>query len=63
MSMPKLKTHVLDISKGQPAADVKIVLFALEPAGSRLMTPIAPYANGRTDELLLNYDKIQPGDY
>jgi 5-hydroxyisourate hydrolase len=61
--MPKLLTHVLDTSRGQPAADVNIVLFAPGPAGSRLIKSVVPNTSGRTDELLLDSDKIQPGNY
>lgn len=61
--MPKLSTHVLDTAIGKPAAGVNIELFILESAGSRLIKSVVTNKDGRTDELLLDADTIQSGDY
>jgi 5-hydroxyisourate hydrolase len=61
--MPKLSTHVLDTSIGKPAAGVNIELFVLGPAGSKLIKSVLTNTDGRTDELLLDADTIQSGDY
>lgn len=61
--MPKLSTHVLDTTIGKPAAGVTIELFTLESSGSRLIKSAVTNKDGRTDELLLDADTIQAGDY
>ena len=61
--MSKLSTHVLDISIGKPAAGVKIELSIQESGGFRLIKSLVTNKDGRTDELLLDADTIQSGDY
>jgi 5-hydroxyisourate hydrolase len=61
MSGGKLSTHVLDTSRGIPAAGVKIELRAL-PSGTVLKTAITN-PDGRTDEPLLAGDELAAGEY
>jgi 5-hydroxyisourate hydrolase len=56
--MAGLTTHVLDTTRGQPAANVVIELHALQPDGARrLLAKTRTNADGRTDAPL-----IPPGD-
>jgi 5-hydroxyisourate hydrolase len=52
--MPHISTHVLDVSKGKPAAGIQTEL-----RGRTLTTN----AHGRTDEPLLAADALEPGTY
>ena len=57
--MAHLSTHVLDLTLGQPAANVKIDLYR---AGQHLKT-VFTNADGRAADPLLSGDTIQTGTY
>jgi 5-hydroxyisourate hydrolase len=61
--MGKLTTHVLDITHGRPAAGMKIELFKVEREGNVLMKTLTTNKDGRTDEPLLDGDKMLLGTY
>src|SRR4051812_43362395 len=57
--MTKLTTHVLDVTKGLPAAGVAIELTRLDPP--EVLVRAATNADGRTDEPLAS--DLAPGRY
>src|SRR5690242_10334715 len=57
--MAHLTTHVLDLSLGRPAANVRIDLYR---AGERIASSTTN-ANGRTGEPLLSGDELRAGVY
>jgi len=61
--MPKLSTHVLDTASGQPAAGVRIDLSMLADGEYHLLKTLHTNADGRTDELLLDAETINAGQY
>ncbi len=58
----KLSTHVLDLTRGMPAAGVKIELWRLDTPLTLVKT-VETNADGRTDEPLLGIHEIAPGPY
>jgi 5-hydroxyisourate hydrolase len=60
--MARLSTHVLDTTKGKPAADLKIELYQINEARQHLKT-VTTNQDGRTDEPLLSGDTIPTGTY
>jgi 2-oxo-4-hydroxy-4-carboxy-5-ureidoimidazoline decarboxylase len=59
-----LTTHVLDTSRGRPAAGVRIDLAALESDGrARPIRTVTTNAEGRTDAPLLGDGEMIPGRY
>ena len=58
----KLSTHVLDLTRGRPAAGMKIELRALGDRGAVLQT-VLTNADGRTDEPLLAPGALVAGEY
>lgn len=60
--MAKLSTHVLDLTRGAPAAGMEIELWTLsgEP---RQLKVVTTNADGRTDAPLLAGDDLLEGDY
>jgi 5-hydroxyisourate hydrolase len=59
--MSTLSTHVLDTSRGRPAAGMKIELYSSE--GSVLLKTVMTNSDGRTDGPLLSGDEMEEGDY
>ena len=57
--MAQLSTHVLDTSRGRPAANLRIDLYR---AGQFLKTATTN-ADGRTNEPLLSGDRVPAGVY
>jgi 5-hydroxyisourate hydrolase len=55
-----LTTHVLDIARGCPAANMTIELWRLDPAGGdrQLLKTVRTNTDGRTDEPLLTRDEV-----
>jgi 5-hydroxyisourate hydrolase len=45
--MARLSTHVLDTSRGCPAAGIQVQLYAVEPAAHRLIATIVTDRDGR----------------
>jgi 2-oxo-4-hydroxy-4-carboxy-5-ureidoimidazoline decarboxylase len=59
-----LTTHVLDITRGCPAAGVRVDLSTLDPDGRlRLIRTMRTTADGRTDAPLLEGDEMGVGRY
>jgi hydroxyisourate hydrolase len=61
--MGRLSTHILDVSRGVPAAGVAIDLLRLESAGSRTLGSFVTNADGRTDSPLVAEADLIPGIY
>ena len=59
--MSILSTHVLDTSRGCPAAGMKIELWSGDR--SELLKTVTTNADGRADSPLLSGDEIQTGVY
>ena len=57
----KLSTHVLDLTRGQPAAGMKIELR--EMAAGLVLKEVITNADGRTDAPLLTGDELRAGEY
>lgn len=60
--MGRLTTHVLDTSKGGPAAGVAIRLFLLGEARDQVAAA-RTNADGRTERPLLDGDEVSTGTY
>jgi 5-hydroxyisourate hydrolase len=60
--MARLSTHVLDTSKGKPAAGLKIELYKIGSSPEYLKT-VVTNQDGRTDEPLLSGETIAVGIY
>lgn len=61
--MARLSTHVLDVSRGAPAAGVAIELHRLAGGERRLVAAAVTNADGRTDAPLLSGDRLEAGVY
>lgn len=62
--MAGLTTHVLDTTRGRPAAGVLIELYALGPEGARrLVASVRTNADGRTDAPLIAPQEARVGTY
>jgi 5-hydroxyisourate hydrolase len=59
--MGKLSTHVLDTSRGVPAAGMRIELFRGSGPSARPLLSIAANRDGRTDGPLLQGDEVTAG--
>jgi 5-hydroxyisourate hydrolase len=59
-----LTTHVLDTAHGRPAAGMRIDLSTIEPGGrARLLKTVTTNGDGRTDQPLLDADRMKVGHY
>ena len=61
--MAKLTTHVLDTSRGVPAAGVTIEVHAVSGGERRLVVQAVTNRDGRTERPLIDRDRIEPGVY
>jgi 5-hydroxyisourate hydrolase len=61
--MAHLSTHVLDTSRGKPAAGVQIRLSIVEAGETHHLKTAVTNADGRTDEPLLSGDRLAAGRY
>lgn len=59
----RLTTHVLDVASGQPAAGMRIDLYALAGAAPRLLLTTRTNADGRCDAPLLSGGALRRGEY
>ena len=59
----RLTTHVLDTSRGVPAAAVKITLYRISGQSHRKLLETVTNADGRVDASLLDGKKLEPGRY
>jgi 5-hydroxyisourate hydrolase len=61
--MARLSTHVLDTSRGMPAAGVRIEVHLLQHEGRRHVAAATTNADGRTDAPLLSGERLETGIY
>ena len=63
--MPRspITTHVLDVSRGKPAAGIKVVLEAQNNGGWKELATGTTDADGRVGNLLPEGSKLEPGVY
>jgi 5-hydroxyisourate hydrolase len=61
--MARLSTHVLDTSRGVPAAGVTVEVHVVNGGERRLVTRAVTNAEGRTAKPLVEDDRIEPGVY
>lgn len=61
--MGRLTTHVLDLTRGRPAAGVAVELWRLDGDAHTRLGSYRTNADGRTDAPLLESDQIPPGIY
>src|SRR5579862_7897247 len=61
--MKRISTHILDLSRGQPASGVGVQLEMQDPAGTwRLVNSASSDCDGRCAQLLES-DELAPGVY
>jgi len=63
MAAGYLTTHVLDTSKGIPAAGIKIALYRVSGNSHRKIAEAETNADGRTDAPILPAGKFKAGQY
>jgi 5-hydroxyisourate hydrolase len=61
--MARLSTHVLDTSRGVPAAGIPVALHLVTGGQRRLLATSITNADGRTDAPLLLTDRLEVGVY
>jgi 5-hydroxyisourate hydrolase len=61
--MARLSTHVLDTSRGMPAAGIPVQLHRLVDGERRLLATAVTNADGRTDAPLLSVGRLEVGIY
>ena len=62
--MAGLTTHVLDVSRGQPADGVRVELYELAGGSDReLIADVVTNADGRTDKPLMSADQARAGQF
>lgn len=61
--MGKLSTHVLDTTRGRPAAGLELDLYRLDEAGQHHLGRFATNRDGRTDAPLLAGEALTAGVY
>ena len=61
--MGRLTTHVLDTSRGKPAAGVAIALYSLNGNERKLLKSAVTNNDGRTDQPLLEGNDLRTGVY
>jgi 5-hydroxyisourate hydrolase len=59
----RLTTHVLDVARGKPAADMEIELYAVSGAAFELIVTARTNADGRCDAPLLTGSALKRGEY
>ena len=61
--MARLSTHVLDTSRGVPAAGIPVELHFVGDGRRRLLASAVTNADGRTDAPLLSVERLEIGVY
>jgi 5-hydroxyisourate hydrolase len=61
--MGRITTHVLDTANGRPGAGMKIEFSVLEGQGWKLLKTVTTSKDGRTDEPLLEGERLRNGTY
>lgn len=59
----KLSTHVLDLTRGAPAAGMEIELWRAGAGSPVRLKVVTTNADGRTDAPLLAGDEVRAGEY
>ena len=59
----KLSTHVLDLTRGAPAAGMEIELWRFSATPPSRLKVVVTNSDGRTDVPLLTGEELQSGDY
>ncbi len=60
--MPRLTTHVLDTSAGQPASGMRVVLLRLDGVGTTI-SDVVTNSDGRLDAPLMEGAAFKAGEY
>jgi 5-hydroxyisourate hydrolase len=63
MAGGRLSTHVLDTSRGKPAAGVKIALYRVSGNSHKKIKEVVTNQDGRTDAPMLIGDELVAGVY
>ncbi|WP_241302488.1 hydroxyisourate hydrolase [Burkholderia stabilis] len=58
-----ISTHLLDVTSGQPIADVRIELFDLGTSPPTLIARAASNADGRNDSPMMDGDLARSGEF
>jgi 5-hydroxyisourate hydrolase len=61
--MARVSTHVLDTSRGQPAAGIELELYILHEGEPRSIAAAVTNGDGRPNAPLLGGDHVEPGTY
>jgi 5-hydroxyisourate hydrolase len=61
--MGRLTTHILDVERGRPAAEVAIEAFAIEGETARKVGDATTNSDGRTDAALVEGEAFAAGVY
>jgi len=62
--MTGLTTHVLDLVRGGPAAQVRVELYEIEPGGTRKLVGVeTTNSDGRTDRPLIAPAEARAGEF
>jgi 5-hydroxyisourate hydrolase len=59
----RLSTHVLDLSRGKPAAELRVELFRIDGPRRELLRTAITNADGRTGDPLLEGDSLPGGQF
>jgi 5-hydroxyisourate hydrolase len=60
-AMPRLSTHVLDLSRGRPAAGIRVELYRIAGGLRELVGSATTNRDGRTEQPLLSADPLPAG--
>lgn len=61
--MARVSTHVLDTSRGMPAAGILVELHIVRGPARRLLATATTNADGRTDQPLIESERLEAGVY
>ena len=61
--MARLSTHVLDTSRGKPAAGVIVHVYRVHGEARSSLATATTNADGRTDAPLVSADRLETGTY
>lgn len=61
--MGQLTTHILDLTQGKPAANVRVDVCLLSDSSVRELKSAATNGDGRLDAPLLSPEEMRPGTY
>jgi 5-hydroxyisourate hydrolase len=61
--MASISTHVLDISRGQPAQGIAVELHHIKGGERQLIAAVTTNAQGRTESPLMSGERLDTGVY